>query len=101
MAQRAQEVWTPQSVGERIGLIRRRQGLSQTELARRVSALGVQLHNSTLAQFESGRRRPSLEHLWAIAKVLGVKIGDLGATEEDYPGLAFLRDPEMLKHTTG
>jgi transcriptional regulator with XRE-family HTH domain len=98
MAQAAEQAWVAQTPGERMLLIRSRLGLTQIEVARRVSETGVKLDHSTLSQFESGRRKPAFGVAWAIAKVYGVKVRDLGYTEEDYPELAFYQDPAMLNH---
>lgn len=98
MAQAIELPWVAQTPGERMLLFRTRLGLTQIEVARRVSKR-VKIDHSTLSQFESGRRKPTFEVAWAIAEVYGVKVRDLGFTEDDYPGLAFVRDPAMLQHT--
>lgn len=54
-------------LGLRIALLRRQQGLSQTELARR-----LHISASAVGMYEQGRREPSLDIIVALAEVLGV-----------------------------
>lgn len=54
-------------LGERICLLRREQGWSQAELAKR---LGV--CPSTVGMYEQGRREPSLEAVVALSQVFAV-----------------------------
>jgi transcriptional regulator with XRE-family HTH domain len=95
MGQEAPQVWAAETVDERLTIIRRRSGLSQSDLSTKLGEMGVPIDRSMVARFENGTRRPSFGHLWAIAKILGVTVFDLGATPEEYPELRFIRDPEM------
>lgn len=54
-------------LGERIMLLRRGSGWSQTELARR-----LHISPSAVGMYEQGRREPSLQGLVEIAAVFGV-----------------------------
>ena len=54
-------------LGQRIGTLRRQQGLSQAELAGR---LGISA--SAMGMYEQGRREPSADTLVALARELGV-----------------------------
>ena len=56
-------------LGQRIGALRRKLGLSQAELARR---LGIS--PSAMGMYEQGRREPSVDTLAAIAGIFGVSI---------------------------
>lgn len=56
-------------LGERICLLRRRQGWSQAELARRLC-----ISASTVGMYEQGRREPSLEGAVEISRVFGVSV---------------------------
>jgi transcriptional regulator with XRE-family HTH domain len=98
LADTAQEVWIAQTVGERIGLLRRRARMNQTTLARLMGEVGKKTDQTTLSQFESGRRRPSLAHLLAIARVLNVTLTELGVTEDAYPDVRLFRDPATGSH---
>ncbi|MZD09231.1 helix-turn-helix domain-containing protein [Streptomyces sp. SID5785] len=57
-------------VGRRLRELRRADGLSLSELARR-SGVG----KGTLSELESGRRNPTLETLYALATALGRPLG--------------------------
>ncbi len=52
--------------------IRQRRKLTQAELAQR-----VRVHVITITRLETGVRRPSMDLLQRLAKVLRVKVGDL------------------------
>lgn len=54
-------------LGERIALLRRSRGWSQTELARQ-----LHISASAVGMYEQGRREPSLEGLVELAAVFGV-----------------------------
>ncbi|MFF8828732.1 helix-turn-helix domain-containing protein [Streptomyces sp. NPDC015131] len=64
-------------VGHRVRELRKEQGVSLSELARR-SAIG----KGTLSELESGRRNPTLETLYALTRALGVPLsGVLSAAD--------------------
>src|SRR5947209_1796250 len=102
MAQAA-ETLIPETIGERLRFIRERRGLTQIQVSEATGKLGVKIHPTILARFERwgssdpNARRPSFAHLCALAIALNVKLSQLGATEQDYPELRFVRDPAMLK----
>ena len=54
-------------LGERIGALRRVNGLSQAELARR-----LKISASAMGMYEQGRREPSAQILVALSRELGV-----------------------------
>lgn len=56
-------------LGERICLLRRRQGWSQAELARR-----LQVSPSAIGMYEQGRREPSLEAVAELSRTFGVSM---------------------------
>ena len=56
-------------LGERICLLRRRQGWSQAELARK-----LRISPSTVGMYEQGRREPSLEGVVQISRAFGVSV---------------------------
>ncbi len=58
--------------GMRLKQIREKRGWTQERLAEKVGVSRV-----TIARIEIGNRRPSLELLERLAKVLKVKVGDL------------------------
>ena len=63
------------ALGSAVRDVRKRQGLSQTELARL-----AKLHKNYLGGVERGERNPSLSNLLQIAKALGVKPSELFAS---------------------
>ena len=56
-------------VGARIGELRRRAGMSQSELAKR-----LKVSPSAVGMYEQGRREPSADMLLAIARTLNVTV---------------------------
>ena len=56
-------------LGERIAVLRIRQGWSQAELARR-----LHISASAIGMYEQGRREPSIEVLVMLSGVLGVSV---------------------------
>lgn len=56
-------------LGERICLLRRGQGWSQAELARR-----LQVSPSAVGMYEQGRREPSLTATLALSRAFGVSV---------------------------
>jgi transcriptional regulator with XRE-family HTH domain len=71
-AKRAEAQPIKVALGKRIRTLRRRQGLSQEELADRVG-----VHTTYLSAIERGERNPALENLHAIAQALGVTLAKL------------------------
>jgi len=61
-----------EAIGRKIMMLRRRKGLTLSELAR---SAGVS--KSTLSEIESGNVNPTINTLWAIARALGVSFGEL------------------------
>lgn len=76
-------------LGERITLLRRGSGWSQTELARR-----LHISPSAVGMYEQGRREPSLQGLVEMAAVFGVSTDYLltgrSASEQDSAAVAKL-----------
>ena len=95
MAQSA-EVWLPETMGERIFMIRKKRHVSQRELARRIRTFGVSVDEPAISKLEKGERLPTLKQALAIARALGVSLGDLGASESQYPDARFFRDKETV-----
>ena len=56
-------------LGERICLLRQRQGWSQAELAKRLC-----ISASTVGMYEQGRREPSLEGAVQLSRTFGVSV---------------------------
>ena len=70
-------------LGQRIAALRRRAGLSQAELARR-----LQISASAMGMYEQGRREPSVDTLVAMARELQVSTdylltGKIRTVQED------------------
>lgn len=90
-------LWEPRSIGERIRRLRDRAGMTQEDLAKAMEALGVhatQAHVSRMERYGTGAegaRKPQWAHLCALAEIFNVRFADLGATEDEYPELRFLR----------
>lgn len=67
-------------LGTRIAALRRRAGLSQSELAQR-----LRISPSAVGMYEQGRREPAVEVLLAMAKIFDVSMDYLltGAEQEN------------------
>jgi len=63
--------------GKRVRQLRLARGLSQEELASKVS-----VHRTYLGSIERGERNPSLKNIAAIAEALGVSLSQLFSFEE-------------------
>jgi transcriptional regulator with XRE-family HTH domain len=74
-----------QELGLHLAKARAKRGLSQVELAERCA-----LAQTQISYFEAGRRRPTLDQLFRIARALGVSVQRL-ISGSDRPGTA-LRD---------
>ena len=76
-------------LGDRIALLRRGRGWSQSELARR-----LHISASAVGMYEQGRREPSLEAVVELASAFGVSVDYLltgrALTEADETVLASL-----------
>lgn len=68
-------------LGNRIAVLRRNQGLSQAELAKR-----LQISPSAMGMYEQGRREPSLSVLVCLAEILGVSTDYLLTGKPVAPG---------------
>ena len=64
----------PQRIPEKLLAIRKRLGLSQTGMMRR---LDMKCCYTRISEFERGRRMPSLLTLLAYARVAGIRMDDL------------------------
>lgn len=60
------------SLGRRIRLLRKENGLSQAELGERAG-----LHHTFLSHVERAEKEPSFGTLWAIADALGISVSRL------------------------
>jgi transcriptional regulator with XRE-family HTH domain len=99
----AADLWEPRTMGERIRRLRERAGMKQEDLAKAMEALGVPVTQGHISRFErygSGdprARKPQWVHLCALAEIFDVRFSDLGATEEEYPELRFLRHGSVTR----
>ena len=66
-------------MGRKVANQRRKLGFSQTQLAHRCS-----FARGSIANIESGRQRPTLHTLWAIASELSVDMRSLLPSPEEY-----------------
>ena len=58
--------------GEKVQKARKSKGISQEELAARLA-----MHRNYVGMIERGERNPTIRTLYKLAKVLGIKGGDL------------------------
>lgn len=66
-----------ESIGRKVRLLREERGWSQTELARRLSDLGLDMHQTTVAKMESGRRPLRVSEAVAITQALKIPANTL------------------------
>ena len=62
---------------DRLREIREDKGLTQKELA-----IALKTHQSNIAEWESGKKKPSMFSIIALAKFFEVTVGQLLGTEE-------------------
>lgn len=72
----------PKSLGQKLLLIRKRLGLSQTEMCK---ALGLRVHYSAVSNYELGTREPPLLILLKYAKLYGISTDILIDDKERLP----------------
>jgi transcriptional regulator with XRE-family HTH domain len=58
-------------------MFRKRAGLTQQELAHRMTLAGYKMHQTTIAKIEAGERTVSIGEGFTLAEVLGVDVADL------------------------
>lgn len=63
--------------GEAVRTHRKHLGMTQAQLADALGAMGVEVHQSTVAKLESASRPTAVHEVWAIATILGVEYGAL------------------------
>ena len=63
--------------GEQIRKFRRKNRLSQSELAARLQVKGVVMERDSISRIESGMRFVAVYELYIFAEVLGVEVGEL------------------------
>src|SRR3984893_19348993 len=71
----------PSTLGPRLRAIRLRQGVGLRELARRLD-----LSPSSISQIETGKIRPSVRTLYALASEFGVTVDEVLFNEMPLPG---------------
>ena len=67
----------PKKLAKKLGQIRSKLGLSQTEMVQALNYKTSPLYPAQISQFESGRREPPLMVLLAYAKLAGISTDDL------------------------
>ena len=77
-------------IGHRIAMLRKRMGLSQTQLAKQINVCA-----SAIGMYEQGRRQPSGELIVALSRVFSVS-ADYLLTGKPYSEKDFRADLHML-----
>ncbi|MBS2939576.1 helix-turn-helix transcriptional regulator [Nocardioides sp. J2M5] len=72
-----EELTAEQIAGREVARLRGDVGMTQADLARRLSARGVEMHQTTVAKLEAGRRPIRLNELVVLAQILGVSLESL------------------------
>lgn len=75
---------------------RERAGLSQTELAKRMSTLGFRWHQATVYKVESGDRPVKLGEALALENMLQVPLRELTAPPESFQAERWTKDATVL-----
>jgi transcriptional regulator with XRE-family HTH domain len=57
---------------QKVAQLREERGWSQAELARRLSAIGFEMHQTTVAKLEAGKRPLRVAEVFALAQVFGL-----------------------------
>jgi transcriptional regulator with XRE-family HTH domain len=69
--------------GEKLRILRKRHGLSQRELA---EALGYVSATAYISDFETGKRKPTLEMVLKVADFFGVSLDQLARDDLEVDG---------------
>ena len=75
----------PARLAEKLLHIRRRLGLSQSQMLRGLGETKTKLHAAHLSEYESGKREPPLAVLLQYARAAGVPVELLIDDEQDLP----------------
>lgn len=59
-------------IGAKVRLLREERGWSQSDLARRLSDIGLEMHQTTVAKMEAGRRPLRVSEAVAVAQACGL-----------------------------
>lgn len=70
-----------ETLGEKLSRLRRASGMSQRELAARLSDAGIAVTNQAISKWEKGLTQPSAQQFLALCAVLGV-----GSISEEFAG---------------
>ena len=84
------------AIGERLRLIRRRQGLSQRELARRSGVA-----NATISLIENGKLNPTVSMLKKVLDGVPVRLSEFFSDGEVAPEKIFFRADELTEIADG
>jgi transcriptional regulator with XRE-family HTH domain len=79
---------------QKVAQLREERGWSQAELARRLSAIGFEMHQTTVAKLESGKRPLRVAEVFALAEVFGLPplaMFRMPVQGEDF-GMDYMRD---------
>jgi transcriptional regulator with XRE-family HTH domain len=79
--------------GARVKELRAAEGWTQDDFAKRVTAAGYPMHQTTVAKLESGSRPTSVGEIAALAAIFRIPIGSFFATVDDM-------DEDMLRRLT-
>ena len=79
-------------IASRMRLARKDAGFSQSQLA-----LMLGLHRPTISEMEAGRRKVSVEELYALAKIYNVRVAWLACKDDDPSRERTIIDGESLK----
>jgi transcriptional regulator with XRE-family HTH domain len=77
-------------LGEKIKTLRKRQGLSQEELAER-----VEINSTHLSRLETGKYQPSIDVLKRLAEALEVSADHLLSAEAEEPAEVHIRNKPL------
>lgn len=78
-------------IGERLGSLRRRRGLSQRELARRSGVA-----NATISLIESGKLNPTVSMLKKVLDGIPVGLSEFFSDDAEAPDKVFFRASELM-----
>lgn len=81
----SRQQYTPVKLAPKLASIRKKLGLSQSQLIEKLDCKEVPLYNADISNFESGKREPPLIVLKQYAKIGGVTVDYLIDDELDLP----------------
>jgi transcriptional regulator with XRE-family HTH domain len=88
------EAWNPETLGQRLMMLRIKTGWSQETVSRKAREIGAFLDGPALSKVENDQRKPTLPQAIALARIYGIEPNQLGLRRSDFDEAAFWMEEE-------